>query len=127
MEMSNIEATGIDIVFQQNDMEAAASRLLRYCTEFGKFAEEVETIGGYEPENTAAESIVSIRETLGMTRKQFCDYLEIPYRTIQDWELGNRHMPKYLLRLLAYRAGVEKIIKREGGHEYEETKPHGGE
>ena len=42
--------------------------------------------------------LVELRESTGMTRKEFCEYFEIPYRTVQDWELGNRKMPDYLLR-----------------------------
>ena len=37
--------------------------------------------------------LVELRESTGMTRKEFCEYFEIPYRTVQDWELGNRKMP----------------------------------
>lgn len=34
-----------------------------------------------------------------MNRKEFCEYFEIPYMTETDWELGNRRVPQYLLRL----------------------------
>lgn len=44
-----------------------------------------------------------------MTRREFCEYFEIPYRTLQDWELGNRKMPDYLLWLMAYKAKMEKL------------------
>lgn len=40
--------------------------------------------------------LITLRTTTGMTRKEFCEYFEIPYRTLQDWELGNRKMPDYL-------------------------------
>ena len=43
------------------------------------------------------------RELSGMTRKEFCDYFGIPYRTVQDWELGNRNCPGYLLDLMRYK------------------------
>ena len=46
-----------------------------------------------------------------MNRKEFAEYFEIPYRTVQDWELGNREMPKYLLRLIAYKIEMEKLTK----------------
>lgn len=38
---------------------------------------------------------------------------EIPYRTVQDWELGNRKMPDYLLRLIAYKLATEKLLKNK--------------
>jgi DNA-binding transcriptional regulator YiaG len=38
-----------------------------------------------------------------MNRKDFSDWLGIPYRTMQEWELGRRVMPEYVLRLIAYK------------------------
>ena len=32
----------------------------------------------------------------------------IPYRTLQDWELGNTQAPEYVLRLVAYKVQMEK-------------------
>ena len=47
--------------------------------------------------------IKKLREQTGMNRKQFCEYFEIPYRTVTEWERGTRKMPAYVLRLLIYR------------------------
>ena len=44
-----------------------------------------------------------IREKSGMTRTDFCAWLGVPYRTMQEWELGRRAMPEYVLRLIAYK------------------------
>ncbi|WP_330404721.1 helix-turn-helix domain-containing protein [Pseudobutyrivibrio ruminis] len=55
--------------------------------------------------------MIELRESTGMTRREFCDYFGIPYRTLQDWELGNRKMPDYLLRLMIYKINVEKLMK----------------
>ena len=57
--------------------------------------------------------LIELRNSTGMTRKEFCEYFEIPYRTMQDWELGNRKMPEYLLRLMAYKVEMEKLSNRE--------------
>jgi DNA-binding transcriptional regulator YiaG len=57
--------------------------------------------------------IIELRMSTGMTRKEFCEYFEIPYRTLQDWELGNRKMPDYVLRLIEYKIGVEKLAKKK--------------
>ncbi|MCD7716314.1 MAG: XRE family transcriptional regulator [Lachnospiraceae bacterium] len=46
-----------------------------------------------------------------MNRKEFCEYFQIPYRTVTDWELGNRHAPEYVIRLLAYYIQTENIHK----------------
>ena len=49
-----------------------------------------------------------LRSRSGMSRSQFCEYFNIPYRTVQDWELGNRKCPEYLLKLMEYK------LKNEG-------------
>ena len=54
--------------------------------------------------------LIELRNSTGMSRKEFCAYFEIPYRTLQDWELGNRKMPDYLLRLMAYKIEMEKLV-----------------
>ena len=43
-----------------------------------------------------------------MNKKEFAEYLGIPYRTLQDWELGNAQAPEYVLRLIAYKVQMEK-------------------
>ena len=53
------------------------------------------------------KQLIDIREGIGMNRRQFADYLGIPYRTIKDWELDNRKMPDYLFRLIEYKVLVE--------------------
>lgn len=52
-----------------------------------------------------------LREKMGMNRREFSDYYGIPYRTVQDWEAEKRELPDYLLRLLKYRAEIERQIK----------------
>ncbi|WP_330392100.1 hypothetical protein [Acetitomaculum ruminis] len=47
-----------------------------------------------------------------MNRKEFCEYFEIPYRTVTDWELGNRKMPLYLLNLMSYKVEKEQLNVR---------------
>lgn len=61
--------------------------------------------------------LIEIRNSTGMNRKEFAEYFGIPYRTLQDWELGNRQMPEYLLRLMAYKLSVEKMYKESAGGE----------
>ncbi len=57
----------------------------------------------------AKEELRKLRESTGMNRKEFCEYFEIPYMTETDWELGNRRVPKYLLRLMAYKIHMEHL------------------
>ena len=56
------------------------------------------------------ERLIQIKEASGMNWKEFSTYFQIPYRTVQDWERGNRKMPEYLLRLMEYKLRIEKII-----------------
>lgn len=51
--------------------------------------------------------LIETRKETGMNRKEFADFLRIPYRTVQDWELGKRQMPEYLLRLIKFRVDAE--------------------
>ena len=59
------------------------------------------------------ERLVALRKQTGLNRREFSEYFGIPYRTMQDWELGNRQMPEYLLRLMMYKIEVEKLRKGE--------------
>ena len=47
-----------------------------------------------------ASDFISLRERAGMNRPEFCEWLGIPYRTVQDWELGNRQAPFYVFNLI---------------------------
>jgi len=59
-----------------------------------------------------AYQFMAIREKSGMNRKDFAEWLGIPYRTISDWEHGERKMPDYVMRLIAYKVRMEFIEKR---------------
>lgn len=61
-------------------------------------------------EGNLREALLEVRSKTGMNRKEFSKYFDIPYRTMQDWELGNRQMPEYLLRLMIYKIEMEKLI-----------------
>ncbi len=39
------------------------------------------------------EELKKIRERLGLSIRQMSEILDTPYRTYQDWELGNRRIP----------------------------------
>ena len=61
--------------------------------------------------------IKELRESTGMNRKEFCEYFEIPYRTVTEWERGTRKMPDYVLRLLAYKVKMDDLIVEEDVNE----------
>lgn len=71
------------------------------------------------------EKLIELRVSTGMKRREFAEYFGIPYRTLQDWELGNRAMPDYLLRLMAYKLRMEKLVREKPAAEEERSGPFG--
>ena len=61
------------------------------------------------------QKMLALRESTGMNRKEFCLYFRIPYRTVTEWELGHRHAPEYVLRLLEYYIHGEGLDKKNHG------------
>lgn len=58
------------------------------------------------------EIIKELRNELKFNRREFCDYFNIPYRTVQDWECGKRTMPEYVLRLLEYKIRTDQMLAK---------------
>ena len=56
------------------------------------------------------EELIKFKQNTSMNWKQLSEYYGIPYRTLQDWYLGKRTMPEYLLRLMVYRAEIENRL-----------------
>ena len=52
-------------------------------------------------------NIQEIRELLGINKTAFAKRYGIPYRTVQDWELGLRNPPEWLLPIM------ERIVKED--------------
>lgn len=59
------------------------------------------------------ERLKKIRNNLGMNRTEFSHYMGIPLRTIEEWEAGRRKMPDYVLRLIAYYAKMQSMLKKK--------------
>lgn len=51
-----------------------------------------------------------LRTSTGMNIKEFSDYFNIPYRTMQNWESERRQCPEYLLDLMKYKLLNENKI-----------------
>ncbi len=49
-----------------------------------------------------------IREASGMSQVQFSREFNIPIRTVQSWEYGERKCPEYVLELIRYKLDAEK-------------------
>ena len=59
---------------------------------------------------------------LNMNRTQFSRYMDIPLRTLGEWEAGRRQMPDYVLRLITYYVKAEQILRKKGIELEEEYK-----
>ena len=53
-------------------------------------------------------TIKEAREQVGMSRTEVAEWLEIPYRTLQNWEIEERKCPPYVEKLI-----VEKILSKK--------------
>ena len=49
-----------------------------------------------------------LRETSCMNIKEFSEYFNIPYKTVQKWNSGERNCSNYLIELMCYK------LKNEG-------------
>lgn len=71
-------------------------------------------------------TIKDLRNETGLSRQEFCDNFDIPYRTLQSWELGDREMPAFAKRLMAYVIGMEKM-KQESANKAKQRGEEDGE
>ena len=62
---------------------------------------------------TIAETIKQLRESVGMTRKEFSQHTGIPVRTLEDWEASRRAPPEYIPRLIAYQLKYEELLREK--------------
>lgn len=56
----------------------------------------------------------STREKLSMNRTEFSRYMDIPLRTLEEWEAGRRQAPDYVLRLIVYYTRIQQLLKEKG-------------
>lgn len=56
-------------------------------------------------------TIREIRAMTGLSAQKFGDKYDIPMRTIQNWEGGQRKAPEYVCKLL------ERVVKEDFGKE----------
>ena len=62
---------------------------------------------------TIAETIKQLRESVGMTSKEFSQHTGIPVRTLEDWEAARRTPPEYIPRLIAYQLKYEELLREK--------------
>lgn len=58
-------------------------------------------------------SIKELRIACGMTQQQFAEALDIPKRTIENWESSTRQCPVYVKTLIEYYLRNEGFIKED--------------
>lgn len=63
--------------------------------------------------------IKELRESTGMTRKEFSEHTGIPVRTLEDWEAARRTPPEYIPRLIAYQLKYEGLVKEKDKREWQ--------
>lgn len=59
----------------------------------------------------SAKKIKELRDSVGLTRKEFSEHVDIPVRTLEDWEAGRRTPPEYIPRLIEYQLKYERLLQ----------------
>lgn len=70
-----------------------------------KFEEEM-----MEVAKSLSCDVLGLRKKTGMSRKDFCKYFGIPYRTVEDWENHKSTISSYLFKLMEEKLRNEKLI-----------------
>ena len=55
--------------------------------------------------------IRALRAETGLTQSAFGAALNIPRRTLQSWEMGERECPAYVIDLIAYRVQHDRKLR----------------
>lgn len=60
-------------------------------------------------------NIKELRQAAGMTQREFCEYFNIPRRTVENWESDkvSSEAAPYIVALIEYRLTAEGKIKRK--------------
>ena len=58
-----------------------------------------------------ANTTKELRESIGMSRKEFSEHTGIPVRTLEDREAARRTPPEYIPRLIADQLKYEELLK----------------
>lgn len=64
-------------------------------------------------------TIKEIRTRTGLSQAKFCDALNVPLRTLQKWEIGERSCPEYVTELIAFRVQHDPQFKLDEKREPE--------
>ena len=61
-------------------------------------------------------------EKTGMTQKQFAEYFGIPFRTLQNWVLGQEKCRDYWIELMQYKLQKEGLLIDTDEDKYDEVR-----
>ena len=61
-------------------------------------------------EETEINSFKSMRLATGMSQMKFCEYINIPKKTLASWEQGIRVPPDYVVELIEYKLRGEGLL-----------------
>lgn len=89
-------------------VNAHQPRVVKYLTneQIEEVIEESERVSN-EHKIESTTSIQKIRAMTGLNKTDFAKRYNIPFRTVQNWELGTRECPEYVLELL------ERAVKED--------------
>lgn len=62
-------------------------------------------------------TIKDLRDKAKMSRKEFCEYLNISYRTVENWEKNPDQCKDYIIRALYYQLLYNGIISKDESEE----------
>lgn len=60
----------------------------------------------------SATALSALRIEYKMNRAEFSEYFGIPYRTVQNWELGYRRCPSYLREMMRFKLCHDPQFKK---------------
>ena len=60
----------------------------------------------------SATALSALRIEYQMSRREFAEYFNIPYRTVQNWELGCRRCPPYLREMMRFKLRHDPQFKK---------------
>lgn len=58
------------------------------------------------------KTITELIKKSEMNMKEFSEYFDIPYRTVQDWKAGKSTPPVYVVELIEYKLENEKKFNK---------------
>ena len=60
---------------------------------------------------THNELLKLARKKAGMSQAEFAGYFRMPVKTLRHWEINERKVPDYLLRLMLYKLEMEGYVE----------------